>query len=199
MRNALQHLKKSDPVLRDLITKLGPYSIEYSPADYATIVRCIVYQQLSLKAAVKIYDRLEAAAGGMTPEQILRLRPAAMRAVGLSRPKVDYIREVARQCRDGKLNLDELATLADEEVLHKLTQIKGIGPWTVHMYLIFSLRRPDVLPIGDLGLRVAVRNVYSLPETPSPAEVERIGQPWRPYATVATWYLWRSLGDGAGL
>jgi DNA-3-methyladenine glycosylase II len=202
MQKAIQHLTKADPVMGRLIRRLGPYRIEYSPADFATLVRCIVYQQLSGKVAATIYDRLHAAAAGdslLRPEDLLRLRPARMRALGLSRQKIAYIREAARHCRDGALRLEQLANRTDAEVMRDLTSIKGIGPWTAHMYLIFSLRRPDVLPTGDLGIRVAVRHEDGLDQTPGPDEVERIGQPWRPYATVASWYLWRSLGDGVGL
>lgn len=200
MRKALAHLKKRDPVLGDLIQRIGPYRIEYAPADFSTLVRCIVAQQLSGKVAVTIYNRLAAAAGGpVTAETMLRLPPAAMRALGLSQQKIAYIRELAEACRDGRLDLGALELLPDEEVTRHLTQIKGIGVWTAHMYLIFALRRPDVLPTGDLGIRVAVQRVYGLEQQPTAAEVERIGRPWRPYASVASWYLWRSLGDGAGL
>ena len=201
MKRAILHLKTADPVMHGLIERLGPYAISYSPANFATLVRCIVYQQLSGKVALTIYNRLAAAVNGqqLGPEQVLRLRPSRMRAIGLSQQKIAYIRELARLCRDGKLSFEALAALSDEEVLRELTRIKGVGPWTVHMFLIFSLRRPDVLPTGDLGIRVAVRKAYGLPDTPTPAEVERIARPWRPYASVAVWYLWRSLGDGAGL
>jgi len=199
---AIQHLKKRDPVMRRMIESIGPYTIKYSPADVATLIRCIVNQQLSGKVALTIYNRLADAAGdGATfgAQDILRLRPERMRSLGLSRQKIAYIRDVARRCRDGKLVLEGLADKTDTEVTEALTRIKGVGPWTAHMFLIFSLGRPDVLPTGDLGIRVAVRRAYGLAETPSPADVERIAKPWRPYASVASWYLWRSLGDGAGL
>ena len=188
--------------MRRLIDSVGPYTIQYSPADVATLVRCIVNQQLSGKVALTIYNRLAEAAGGngtFGADELLRLRPARMRSLGLSRQKINYIRDVARQCRDGKLVLEALTDKADAEVTEELTRIKGVGPWTAHMFLIFALGRPDVLPTGDLGIRVAIRRAYELPDTPSPSEVERIAQPWRPYASVASWYLWRSLGDGAGL
>lgn len=202
MRRALVHLKKHDPVLGGLITRIGPYRIEYAPADFSTLVRCIVAQQLSGKVALTIYRRLAAAAPqgeSLTPEAVLALDNDTMRALGLSQPKIAYIRELAEACRQGRLDLAALESMSDEEVTRRLTQIKGIGVWTAHMYLIFALRRPDVLPTGDLGIRVAVQRVYNLERQPTPAEVERIGRPWRPYASVASWYLWRSLGDGAGL
>ena len=203
MRKALFHLKKRDPVMRDLIGRVGPYRIEYAPADFSTLARCIVAQQLSGKVAATIYNRLAAAAsrngGAVTPEAVLRLPETEMRALGLSLQKIAYIRELARECRGGRLDLKQLEAAPDEEVTRQLTRIKGIGAWTVHMYLIFALRRLDVLPVGDLGIRVAVQRVYALDGLPRPAEVERLGRPWRPYASVASWYLWRSLGDGAGL
>lgn len=203
MRKALTHLKKCDPVLGGLITRIGPYRIEYAPADFSTLARCIVAQQLSGKVAVTIYNRLAAAASPdgepLTAQAVLSLPEAAMRALGLSQQKIAYLRELAQACRQGRLDLAALETLPDEEVIRRLTEIKGIGVWTAHMYLIFALRRPDVLPVGDLGIRVAVQRVYGLAEQPTPADVERIGRPWRPYASVASWYLWRSLGDGAGL
>jgi len=193
--------------MRRTIESIGPYTIQYSPPDVSTLIRCIVNQQLSGKVALTIYNRLAEAAGRnggrgngtFGSEDILRLRPARMRTLGLSRQKIAYIRDVARQCRDGTLVLEAFADKTDEEVTEELTRIKGVGPWTAHMFLIFSLGRPDVLPTGDLGIRVAIRRAYGLPEMPSASDVERIGRPWRPYASVASWYLWRSLGDGAGL
>ncbi len=188
--------------MRRLIERLGPYRIEYAPADFSTLVRSIVLQQLSGKVAVTLYRRLVEAledGGAVTPEAILRLPEHRMRAIGLSGAKISYIRNAARECAEGRLDLGRLETAPDEEVIRELTRIKGIGTWTAHMYLIFALRRPDVLPVGDLGIRVAVHREYHLPDLPAPAEVERLGRPWRPYASVASWYLWRSLGDGAGL
>lgn len=203
MRKALAHLKRRDPVLGELISRIGPYRIEYAPADFSTLVRCIVAQQLSGKVALTIYRRLAAAAAPqgepLTPEAVLALDNDTMRALGLSQPKIAYIRELADACQRGWLDLAALESMPDEEVTRRLTQIKGIGVWTAHMYLIFALRRPDILPTGDLGIRVAVQRVYNLERQPTPAEVEHIGRPWRPYASVASWYLWRSLGDGAGL
>ncbi len=202
MTKALRHLKRADPIIGRIIEKVGPYGIEYSPAGFSTIVRCITYQQLSGKAALKIYGRLEAATGngdGLTPEAALAIDADTMRSLGFSRQKIDYIHDFARACLDGHIDLDALAALPDAEVGRLLSARRGIGPWTVHMYLIFALRRLDVLPVGDLGVRVAMRKAYGLDALPAAAEMERIAAPWRPYATVATWYLWRSLGDGAGL
>ena len=147
-----------------------------------------------------IFGRLTAAAGGkLTPENILKLRPSRMRTLGLSTQKTAYIRDLARHTRDGRLVFDELLDLADDEAIERLTQVKGIGVWTAHMFLMFALRRNDILPTGDLGIRNAMRQAYGLAELPSPAEMETMALRWRPYCTVASWYLWRSLEPDANL
>jgi DNA-3-methyladenine glycosylase II len=148
-----------------------------------------------------ILDRLVAALpdGLLTPENILALRPARMRALGLSKQKTAYIRDLARQTRAGVLDFAELPALADAQVIERLTQVKGIGVWTAHMFLIFALRRTNVLPSGDLGVRAAIRKAYGLAELPKPAEIEALGARWHPYCTVAAWYLWRSLESNANL
>lgn len=157
-------------------------------------------QQLSGKVASVIFGRLaHATQGRLTPESVLKLRPARMRALGLSAQKTNYIRDLARLTRDGRVVFEELADLPDDAVIERLTQVKGIGPWTVHMFLIFALRRPDVLPTGDLGIRNAIRKAYSLADLPQPAEVETLALKWRPYCSVASWYLWRSLESDANL
>ncbi|MCW5980718.1 MAG: DNA-3-methyladenine glycosylase 2 family protein [Bryobacteraceae bacterium] len=202
VEKAIRRLRRADPVLRRLIDELGPYGIQYSPPDFATMARCIVYQQLSGKVALTIYRRLEQAASNgspMSPRSVLELEAGALRAAGLSGRKIEYLRELAGKCCDGTLDLAALENASDEEVMRALTALRGVGAWTVHMYLIFALRRLDVLPAGDLGIRAAIRRAYGLDTLPSPSDVERMGQRWRPYATVAAWYLWRSLGDGAGL
>ena len=156
----------------------------------------IVYQQLSGKAALTIFNRLLAATGDpLTPEAILKLRPARMRTLGLSKQKLTYIRELARLTRDGQVNFAGLAGLEDAAIVEHLTRVKGVGVWTVHMFLIFALRRPNVLPTGDLGVRAAIKKAYALDELPKPKEMERIAEAWHPYCSVATWYLWRSLDN----
>jgi len=196
MRKAIDHLKSSDPVLAGIIERAGPYRIQYREPEFPTLVRSIVYQQLNGKAALTIYNRLAAAtADPMTPESILRLRPARMRTLGLSKQKLTYIRELARMTRAGAVNFDRLPRLEDAAVIESLTRVKGIGVWTVHMFLIFALRRPDVLPTGDLGVRMAMKKAYNLADLPKPAEMEQIAARWRPYASVASWYLWRSLDN----
>jgi DNA-3-methyladenine glycosylase II len=201
MQRALEHLKASDPVLGRLIDQVGPYLVELLEPCYETLVKAIVLQQLSGKVAEVIFQRLVAACGNgrLTPEAVLRLRPARLRAIGLSKQKIQYIRELARLIVSGKLDLAALTEASDEEVHARLTAIKGIGPWTVHMFLIFALGRLNVMPSGDLGIRAAVRKVYGLGEMPTPAEVNERARGWHPYCTVASWYLWRSLEAKAGL
>jgi len=201
MKRALTHLSRVDPILKSIITRVGSYGIEYREPTFQTLVRAIVYQQLSGKAAKTIYDRLAAAtkAEPLTPEAILKLRPARMRTLGLSKQKIAYIRGLARMTRDGEVSFERCAALEDPAVIEHLTQVKGVGVWTVHMFLLFALRRHDVLATGDLGVRVAMKRAYELAELPSPAEMERIAESWRPYRSVAVWYLWRSLDNQAAM
>ncbi|MBM3775833.1 MAG: DNA-3-methyladenine glycosylase 2 family protein [Acidobacteria bacterium] len=197
---AVEHLKSGDPVLNHVIRRIGDFRIEYREPAFETLVRSIVFQQLSGKVARVIFERLERAAGGrLTPESILKLRPERMRRLGLSGQKTAYIRDLARRTRDAAIVFEELPGLSDAEVIERLTAVKGIGVWTAQMFLIFALGRWDVLPAGDLGIRSAIRKVYGLAELPAPREVEAIGERWRPYCSVASWYLWRSLDGVAGI
>ena len=195
MKKAIHHLRKADPVLASIIERVGPYTMQYREPVFQTLVRSIVYQQLSGKAALTIFNRLLAAARTepVTPEAILNLRPQKMRTLGLSQQKVTYIRELARMTRDGEIQFEKLGELEDAAVIAHLTRVKGVGVWTVHMFLMFALRRPDVLPVGDLGVRMAIKKAYGLAELPTPAEMEKIAASWRPWSSVASWYLWRSL------
>jgi len=200
MQEAIQHLRRNDPVLSGIIDRVGDYGIQFRDPNLETLVKSIVYQQLSGRVASVIFERLAKAAGGqLTPENILKLRPARMRTLGLSRQKTAYIRDLARHARDGRVVFEELEALDDDAVIERLTEVKGVGVWTVHMFLMFALRRTDVLPTGDLGIRNAIRKAYGLAETPTPAEVEAMALRWRPYCTVASWYLWRSLEPNANL
>jgi len=200
MHRAIRHLTTKDKVLAALIEKVGPYRIEFRDPTFETLVRSIVFQQLSGKVARVIYDRLkQAVADDMTPDGILKLRPEKMRRLGLSRQKTAYIRDLARQTVKGKIVFQTLPNLPDAEVIEHLTAVKGIGVWTAHMFLIFALRRDNVLPTGDLGVRSAIRKMYGLADLPTPAEVEELARSWHPYCTVASWYLWRSLDDQAGV
>ncbi len=197
MKKALQHLKSADPVLGTIIERVGPYRMQHRDPNFHTLVRSIVYQQLSGKAALTIFNRLIAAAKAdpLTPDSILKLRPARMRTLGLSKQKLTYIRELARMTRDGQVRFDDVHLLEDAAIIEHFTQVKGIGVWTAQMFLIFALRRLDVLPTGDLGVRAAIKKAYNLTELPSPAEMEKIAASWRPYCSVASWYLWRSLDN----
>ena len=200
MKEAIHHLRRNDKILAEIIRRVGDYRIEFRQPDFETLVKSIVYQQLSGRVASIIFARLAAAAGGpLTPAGILKLRPARMRKLGLSKQKTEYIRDLARHTRDGRVVFEDLSDLSDAEVIERLTVVKGIGVWTVHMFLMFALRRVDVLPVGDLGIRNAIKSAYGLKEAPTPAEVEALGARWRPYCTVASWYLWRSLEPNANL
>jgi DNA-3-methyladenine glycosylase II len=193
-------------VLAKLIDELGPDSPEDvrrgRPEDhYGALLRSIVGQQLSVKAARSIYGRVLERFGGRTPtpQEILDDDPEALRAsCGFSRAKVSYLRSLAEHVLSGELELDRLDSLADDEVIAELTAVKGIGVWSAHMFLMFTLLRPDVLPVGDLGIRRAVERLYGLPDLPDAAELERIAEPWKPHRTLACRYLWRSLDNAPG-
>ena len=192
MKKALAHLQAADPQMAQVIDAVGPYRITYSEPCFGSLVRSIVYQQLSGKVASVIHGRFVALTGEpVRPARILKLTPEQMRAAGLSAQKASYIRDLAEKAR--KVGFARLPELSDEEVIQRLTAVKGVGVWTAHMFLIFSLRRPDILPVGDLGVRMAIRNVYGLPDLPSPQQMEAIAEPWHPWCSVASWYLWRSL------
>jgi len=201
MRKAIRHLQAADPVMGGIIERVGAYRIRFREPGFETLVKSIVYQQLSGRVAHVIFDRLVAAVpeGVLTPESVLALRPAKMRKLGLSKQKTAYIRDLARLTRASTIRFEELPGLPDAVVIERLTQVKGVGVWTAHMFLIFALRRTNVLPSGDLGIRAAIRKAYGLPELPKPAEIEALGLRWHPYCTVAAWYLWRSLEPNANL
>ena len=200
MQEAIHHLRTADPVLADIIAQVGAYRIEFREPGFETLVKAIVFQQLSGRVANVIFARLARAAGHpLTPEGVLKLRPVRMRTLGLSRQKIAYIRDLARQTRSGEVDFNALAQLPDEEVIAKLTGIKGVGVWTAHMFLIFALRRTNVLPVGDLGIRAAIRKAYGMADMPTPSEVEDVARVWHPWCTVASWYLWRSLEPDANL
>jgi DNA-3-methyladenine glycosylase II len=198
MRSALNHLKKSDPVIAGIIRRVGPYAMQYREPSFETLVRSIVYQQLSGRVAGVIFGRLHEAVGEkqLTPAGILKLRPEKMRKLGLSGQKTLYIRELAKHTKRGRIIFETLPDTDDPAVIEHLTQVKGIGVWTAQMFLMFALRRPDVLPVSDLGIRSAMKKAYRLDELPKPAEMEKIAACWKPWSSVACWYLWRSLENG---
>src|SRR5579863_10628737 len=161
MRKALNHLRKCDPVLAAIIEQVGPFRMEYGPAGFSSLAEAIVYQQLNGKAAVTIFNRFVALAGEpLTPEGILKLSDTQLRSVGLSKQKSSYLKDLAEKTAAGQLDFSRLAELSDEEVIEHLTQVKGIGVWTAHMFLMFSLRRQNVLPTGDYGIRMAIFKYY---------------------------------------
>jgi DNA-3-methyladenine glycosylase II len=198
----MKHLRAADLVMGALVKEHGQLD-EYQvrrgrPRDaYGALVRSIVGQQLSTKAARTIYERLSALFGDRTPtpRELLDADPEAIRGAGLSRPKVAYLRDLAEHVEDGELDLEHLAELPDDEVVAQLTAVKGLGQWTAHMFLIFHLGRPDVLPVGDLGIRRGAQLAYGLDDLPDAAELELLAEPWRPYRSLACLYLWRSLDN----
>ena len=194
MRKAVNHLKKSDAILASVIARVGACNVTYRDPTFEALARSIVFQQLSTKAARTIYGRLEEAAGGnLTPEAIQNLSLDEMRRCGLSKQKMGYIRDLAEHALSGKVDFARLPAMTDEEVIVALTDIKGVGVWTAHMFLIFALRRPNVLPVGDLGVRTAIQRLYGKRKPPTPAQMEKIASGWHPYCSYAAWYLWRSL------
>lgn len=194
MRKAVNHLKKSDPVLRAIIERVGPCRMEYGVPEFCSLAEAIVYQQLNGKAAVTIFNRFAALAGDpLTPEGILKLSDEQLRSVGLSKQKSAYLKDLAAKTAAGLLDFARLPELTDEEVIQHLTQVKGIGVWTAHMFLMFSLRRPNVLPTGDYGVQTAIRKHYKKRKLPKPKDMEKIARAWEPYRSVACWYMWRSL------
>ena len=204
---AIEHLRAADPVLRGIIDAIeqdggigargGRRGID--PDDhYGALVRSIIGQQLSAKVAAIMNQRLLDRYNGRppTPAEVLAEDPEELRAaIGLSKMKVAFLRSLAEHVTDGSLELERMDELADEDVIAELVAVKGIGEWTAHMFLIFHLQRPDVLAVGDLGIRSALRQAYELEELPGPSEMEQIAAPWRPYRSVACRYLWRSLDN----
>jgi DNA-3-methyladenine glycosylase II len=201
---ARKQLAASDPVMADLIERLGKIDLatrlrrrnEERPDDaYGALLRAIVGQQLSTKAARTIYGRVLDLFDGTapSPEQLLGVDQGDLRAAGLSGRKVEYVRDLATHVLDGELELDRLDQLSDEEVIEEIVAVRGLGVWTAEMFLMFHLERPDVLSGGDLGIRKAVQIEYGLKEMPTPTRVQEIGEPWRPHRSLASLYLWESL------
>jgi len=204
MTSAARKLAASDPTMAALIERVGKIDLktrlkrhsEERPADaYGALLRAIVGQQLSTKAARTIYGRILDLFDGKTPapEQLLEAEETDLRAAGLSGRKVEYVRDLASHVIDGELELDLLDRLPDDEVIAEIIAVRGLGVWTAEMFLLFHLERPDVLSGGDLGIRKAVQVEYGLEEMPTPTQVDEIGEPWRPHRSLASLYLWESL------
>ena len=222
MRRAILHLKRCDPVMRAIIEQVGPCRMEFGDPQFHSLAEAIVYQQLNGKAAVTIFKRFAALAGDpLTPEGILKLTPEQLRSVGLSKQKSSYLFDMADRAHGGDLDFSRLPQMSDDEVIEHLTQVKGVGVWTAHMFLMFTLQRPNVLPVGDFGIRMAMHRHYlekkkraakksakrllktakmadkktPVPKIilPKPEEMEKIARLWEPYRSIACWYLWRSL------
>ena len=200
---AVAHLRARDPALAGLIDRLGPFALELKPAAslFEALLRSIVYQQLHGKAAATIHGRVLAELarhGGTTPDALGQASDAALRGAGLSGNKLLAVRDLALKCREGTVpSLAAAHQLADEELIERLTAVRGIGPWTVHMLLIFYLGRPDVMPTGDFAIRLGFKNLYRKRQDPKPEAIVKHARCWQPYRSVASWYLWRSL-DSAG-
>lgn len=194
MRKAINHLKQCDPVLSAIIDRVGPFRMEYGEPTFHSLAEAILYQQLNGKAALTIFKRFTDAAGDpLTPAGILKLSDAQMRGVGLSKQKTAYLRDLAEKTKAGLLDFSRLRHLPEEEVIAQLTQVKGVGVWTAHMFLMFTLRRPDILPTGDYGVQAAIKKHYRKRKWPKPAVMEKVAKPWSPYRSIACWYLWKSL------
>ena len=194
MRKAVTHLKNSDPIMAAIIERHGPCRIQYGQPTFAALVESIVYQQLAGAAAAAIFRRFTDLAGlPLVPAGVLKLSDEQMRSAGLSKQKLSYIRDLAERVADGRVRFDHLHELTDDEVIAELTQVKGIGPWTAQMFLMFTLKRMDVLPTGDLGIQSAIKKHYRKRKLPKPADMEKLARKWAPYRTIACWYLWKCV------
>jgi len=221
MRKAILHLKKSDPVMRGIIERIGPCRMKFGEPVFHSLAEAIIYQQLNGRAAETIFNRFAALAGNpLTPEGILKLTPEQMRSVGLSQQKSSYLRDMGERAHRGELDFSRLGKMSENEVIEHLTQVKGVGVWTAHMFLMFTLRRPNILPVGDFGVRMAMHKHYLEKKAlklrpskttkrtngktakktvkpqiilPKPDQMEMIAKRWEPYRSIACWYLWQSL------
>ncbi|MEK6526779.1 MAG: DNA-3-methyladenine glycosylase [Nitrospirota bacterium] len=195
---ACSHLTKVDPVLRRIIARVGPCTLRPRRQYFATLCDSIISQQLSTKVAEVIFNRFVAlyAQRRPAPRAVARTPAHQLRAVGLSGQKATYLKDLAAGFLEGRIQPSRFARLSNEEIIAALVSLRGIGRWTAEMFLIFSLNRPDVLPVDDLGIKKAIQRAYRLRALPSSATIRKIGAPWRPYETIACWYLWRSLAKG---
>ena len=196
-QSAMEHLRRTDPALARIIDEIGP--CEMSPrtegSHFDALVRAIVYQQLSGKAAATIHGRFQGLYGNRapTPEEVLATDDERLRSVGLSRQKIASIKDLASKVASGEVEIDKLDAMPDDEVIQSLIRVRGIGRWSAQMFLMFRLGRPNVLPDLDLGVQRGIQHAYELPKLPTPKDVLRIGERWAPFASVASWYMWRLL------
>ena len=195
-RKAQRHLARRDATLKQLIKAVGPCTLRHSADRFGALVRSIIAQQISTKAAAAITGRLEQALGppGLTAVRVLKVSERALRQAGLSGNKCKSLYDLAQKVHDGSVPLDEIHHLPDEEVIASLVPVRGIGRWTAEMFLIFSLGRMDILPVDDFGLRAGVRRQYGFKELPVRKQLETLAEPWRPFRSIGTWYIWRSFG-----
>jgi DNA-3-methyladenine glycosylase II len=196
VRKARRHLARRDPVLKRVMANVGPFTLTLNPDRFSCLARSIISQQISGKAAQAISERLSQQMGskGLTPSAILAASDELLRTAGLSGAKQRALRDLADKVHSALVPLNGMHELDDEEVIGRLIPVRGIGRWTAQMFLIFSLGRPDILPVDDLGLRVGVQKHYGLEQLPTRKQLVEISEPWQPYRSVATWYFWRSLG-----
>lgn len=198
-KKAAQHLAAHDPVLKPIIHRVGLCRITPHTDYYWELVDSIISQQLSIKAAASIERRFQELMGSQvpSPQQILEKSVDELRSVGLSRPKANYIRDLAQHIMDGKVTFDKLDRQSNDEIIAELTDVKGIGEWTVHMFLMFCMGRLDVLPVGDLGIRNSMRGLYGFEHVPTPQDIRDIAEKyqWHPYESIASWYVWQNLGN----
>jgi len=199
LRAAEKHLAKNDPKLAVLIARHGPCDLKPHTDHYGELVSSIVGQQLSAKAGDAIWRRVLDLFGGKmpTPRQLIKIDAEKVRAAGVSYPKIGYMKDLAAHILDGRLDLDHIATMPNDQLIEQLTAVKGIGEWSAHMFMLFGLGRLDILPVGDLGVRKAIMRVYKLPELPDPAKIITIANRhgWHPYESIAALYLWSSLDN----
>ncbi len=220
MRKAVLHLKKSDPVMRGIVERIGACKMQFGEPTFHSLAEAIVYQQLNGKAALTIFNRFATLAGKpLSPEGILKLTPEQLRSVGLSKQKSSYLFDMSERADRGDLDFSRLSEMSDDEVIEHLTQVKGVGVWTAHMFLMFTLRRPNILPVGDFGVRMSMYKHYLEKRAtrngsgrvgdgknsqqlkpkklkivlPTPDQMQKIAKRWEPYRSIACWYLWQSL------
>jgi DNA-3-methyladenine glycosylase II len=199
MKRALSHLQQADPVMAAIIERIGPLKMRYREPSFDAMARSIVFQQLHGKAAATIFERVRCAClngGGqlgpaLTPASLLALSEAQLRACGLSRQKLSYLRDLAQRTAAGEIDFARLPEMSDEDVIEHLTRVKGIGVWSAQMFLIFALRRLNVMPTADYGINVAIKRAYRKRQMPKPKQILKIARPWQPYCSIACWYLWR--------